>query len=237
MAKQTLADWMDVKRLGPADRQLALQRMLADFEADPRLAHAVPLLQRALALHTTALETQRTFEPAHRLRAMHRSDARALDLELGRLLGGLHAQLGGVVRALAEGSPARAGASRLTEAMFPRGLAAVVKARYVDQHHDVERLLTAVRDPDLAAHARSLGLDPILQEVARVNEAFGEAVSQRRTVSTWKDVRRTDAEAYRAYVRVILEVLSAYPDDDEPDLGRRNAVLEPLRAQEATRRR
>lgn len=231
MPKTKPTDWMNVRRMKPASRVLALQRMRGDFEEDENLASARPTLAAAIELNQRAAEDQRTFKGESDERSLHQERARALDHELDRLLGVVYTVLEGAVRALPKDSEERAQAKRLFEAMFPHGLAAVTQVRFVEQHQLVNGILGVARDgADWRPEVQSLGLATFFNQIEPVNAAYGAALSDASAARTYDEVRELDTRAYRAYARVVIAAVAAYPLDE--DAERLNAILAPVRAQE-----
>ncbi len=227
---ERLAELLDLYQLSLGsilfvlDRLEEMLRARGDEEALEYLEQAREKVRRGVALRTR-WDQQKHTDP------MDRSGTHELDARIDRMISSLVEMV--EANTDLSSAPER---SRLAEEfiddLFPRGVFPLTSQKYVEQHVHVDAFVDKIRE-EYAEHIEVLGVEPLVDEIEKLNDEFGELLEPDRDRVEYDEVEAAYVEAEDVFHRLLINVLDGYADDME-DL---NELLEPLFFQiEQTRR-
>lgn len=228
-----LETYVKVPRLTPGRRRLALQRMLSIVQANLDWAFLEPAIDVALTAQEDTIRTLVAWRDAQESAAMHASEATQLDVQVDQALSAWLGILRSTQSGFGETSPEALAAAFMEETLFSNGVGPITSLPYVDQHGEVDLLLTRVQeDEPLAEAATTLNLEPLLTRLTELNAAYGAALSRTATLS-YAELQALDREAWRSVVGVFVRIMGAFPDptDEHDDAVR--TLVEPYAVQAA----
>ncbi len=200
-------------------------------------ADAVKRADRVLTLALSVRDMELRYRKS-RFQALYGPQADTIDAQVDRAISAMMAAVG-ARQAIAGGpddeDPAIKAAARIESELLPRGVSYVTSLSYVEEHESVGLLLKRLLPGgDLAAEAKTLGLEPYLQHLQTLNTAFGAELARATPPSapSWDTIRAERAKMYRELTRYAAVVLGRYADDDETSQRSRDALLAPVLAQQ-----
>ncbi|MEZ4268733.1 MAG: hypothetical protein R3F39_20450 [Myxococcota bacterium] len=200
-------------------------------------ADAVQRADVVLALATATRDMELRYRKA-RFQPLYGPQADTMDAQVDRTMSAMMAAVGARL-AIAGGpddaDPAIKAAARIERELLPRGVSYVTSLSYVEEHESVALLVKRLAPGgDLAAEAKTLGLEPYVKHLHSLNTAFGAELAQATPPSapSWDAIRAERAKMHRELVRYAAVVLGRYAGDDEDSQRGREALLGPVLAQQ-----
>jgi len=225
--------FLTVPRMTAERRHIAVQRMKACIDDDPRYEAFRIDVDGVLAVHVEAITLSRRWVARREGRVTNAEIVRAVDAKLDRAWTALHDYLVNALSAFEPGSPHEAAARCLLDALFPRGPAAVTSLPYIDQHAALKALVERTRtERSLLKAVRTLAAGVLLDRIDELNESYGESLTRQERMS-FEEVLEVDRSAWRALTSLVARILGAFPSSEEPDEAARGELLGPIRDQEA----
>lgn len=162
---------------------------------------------------------------------LRRAGSKEMDNKVDRTLG----RLLRAVKPYAEmegDSPMKVLAKEMISELFPAGVGPITTQRYEDQYASVVELLERL-DRDFSTHVEELRLEPLVDQLAEFNEAYGEGLAGDDKGVAHSDVEAARAEAEDAFHRLLIKIMHDYMFD----LAELNEILKPFLRQEERLRR
>ena len=221
------SDYMSLARL-PGGRQLVVVRRMMEVARPLKLAALIAALQRAEALTTDRIALEARF--------VAQRDAGSARVEGGELDQLIDTACGIIDRTCETAlvgeriNPAKAKHARaLRAALFPAGLAAVVKVSYEEELAQLIRIKAALGGKEVEAALGALALKDEAQLILDNIDAYEEAIKRASGQVTFKDVVARRRECHEALCLVVAMVLSAFYDPaDAAHVEGRARLLAPL---------
>ncbi len=123
-------------------------------------------------------------------------------------------------------------AEELIDELMPTGVYPITSKKFGQQHLAVKEMVERLRG-DFSEHVQVLSLDEIVDQLAELNEEFGEKVNRPGDMVTYDEVQAARAEAQDAFDRLLIKILHDYGDD----LETLREILEPVHDQERKMKR
>jgi hypothetical protein len=123
-------------------------------------------------------------------------------------------------------------AEELIDELMPTGVYPITSKSFGEQHLAVDEMLGRLHS-DFSEHVQVLSLDEIVDQLAELNEEFGEKVNRPGDTVTYDEVQAARAEAQDAFDRLLIKILHDYGDD----LETLREILEPVHRQERQMKR
>ncbi|WP_428263682.1 hypothetical protein [Haliangium sp.] len=206
---------------------LELQRRATALGLTQVVEHAA----RAVAHDRYALEREGRYIPLRS--AQYGPDAIALDQQVDRKLAALDGFLDSQLRMFEEGSERAQAAAYLRDRFFPRGIAAMVRQSFIQEHMEVDALLGRREQPAVAAAIEALpGLAHMLDELKASNDQYGAAISDDDDRPTTDELRMLQAHGQRLMAEVIGLVVGHFGSTAPDDYDSLQHVLEPILEQQ-----
>ncbi len=219
---------MSIEDLG--DKIDQLPALFVGYKLDPGgieyiLNETVPTLeelqfQRGLELAKKAREAQKralgkqySWDQRKSGDPLARDGAKELDDRIDQTLSSLLQGLQ-TFATFPEGNDKRRIAEELISEYFPRGVFPITSKTYINQRAHVGKLVGQLRD-----HHRSelekLALAELVDELADLNEQFGERLNPQNDDVSYDEVRAARSEAEEAFYEFFAAVVGEYGDDLE----------------------
>jgi hypothetical protein len=217
--------------------QLALGALAYCLEhMEPKLRElgndeALQRLEEAREAHEVARSIKYDWKQQKRQRELAREGAVKLDNEIDQTLSTLQQALEAFADLKGESERTRMAEELLGE-LFPSGVYPITSQSFDVQQDDVEELLERLRGP-FAGHVQTLGVQEHVDQLAELNQEFGEKLDMDNDEISYDQVQAKYKEAEDAFHGLLVKVLSDYHDDMET----LNEVLEPVRKQSKRARR
>ena len=224
--------FLDVPKLTPGRRRLALQRIREAIEGQRRLNKLLSEVDNAIAMQERTVALRAARPRSMDLSRMHAAEAGRLDAKLDRAVAALHGVLQSLVRAYESDEPHAMVAAQMLKRVFPGGVAPITQLPYVDQHAAVDQLLTSLRsDPELQEGVEALGLDNLVARIEDLNGEYGQHVTRREMVSA-QDIRDADHDGWVALCKIVALIMGAVPGSTDEDDTLRATLMNPLLQQQ-----
>lgn len=213
-------------------RLTARQRVyvLEHFLEQAKLIDAPPIVAMAIR----ALAHDRPLVPMEQVRKFaarnsYGSGSTELDLKLTRGVSALESYLM-VKMAMASSDPEAArAAERLHARLFPFGVAAITRARFVQKHVDVKDMLTRLDDPEVVADvARLPEMPALVSHVRSLNEEFGKSLKEYTRVPDRDEMRKLQDRGHSLLLHTVAQIIAYFGEGDAAKEAQRDSLLEPL---------
>lgn len=232
MRQVPIDTFLVVPRLTAGRRQLALQRLAEQLEAQPALEALRPAVDEAIEAQRRVLELRAQRPRQQEEDRMHALQAVPLDAKLDRAVAALHGMVTQILRGFDPTDTDAAMASRIVEGVFPHGVASITQLPYVDQHAAVDHLVRTLRgDAELARAVTRLGLDSLVERIDALNVEYGQLITRGERI-TAQDLRDADREGWLAMCTVVAQVLGAVSGRTDDDEVLRGTLLRPILEQQ-----
>jgi hypothetical protein len=192
---------------------------------------ALQRLEQAREAHEVARGIKYDWKQQKRQAELARKGAVELDNEIDQTLSTLQKALEAFADLNGESERKRLAEELLGE-LFPSGVYPITSQSFDVQQDDVDELLERLRGP-FAEHVQKLGVQEHVDQLAELNQEFGEKLDMDNDEISYDQVQAKYKEAEDAFHGLLVKVLSDYHDDMET----LNEVLEPVRKQSKRARR
>lgn len=227
---EEIGDALTTYRHTPGSMQYCSKMMRVHLDALGN-DEAIVRLEDAEAKSSEAREKKYDWDQEKRADPMQRTDSRKWDARVDTSLSGL-ASAPEPYTTLDGDSEVKRLATEFINELFPAGVRPITSQRYEDQHAAVNELLQRV-DNDFTEHVDKLGLGPLVDQLERFNQRYGESLADEDEGVTYSDVKAATAAAQDAFHKLLIKVIHDYMDDVET----LNRVLKPFFQQEERLRR
>lgn len=155
-------------------------------------------------------------------------EARPLDISVDRTVTAIEGYCG-IQSRVYDGEPRAAAATRINRALFPNGVAAVIRLPYAEEHAQINMLLERAAADDLADDVAMLPeLPALLERLRERNLEYGEVLRAGTDVPKRNDVRDALALCQDRLAEVASLIIGLFalraPDDTEG----RDHLLQPI---------
>jgi hypothetical protein len=154
-------------------------------------------------------------------------EAKALDIEVDRLLSAIP-DAAKVAKAVAEDESERQAIDAFIDSLFPRGLAAVVNGRFVDELSAAEAIAQELDKQ--ASMVKTLGLVGVQAQLKKVVPRFSSALSKDKERSTisYDDLRARRAEGQERLAQYLFMTGGRFPSTSAADIKARASLWGPI---------
>jgi hypothetical protein len=212
--------------MDPSNQRYCLNKldpMVADLDNE-RLREQ---LVEAMELNERAGEMELAYKTDKQTRSEARNQAAAIDDKVDRTLSSIHDIIDNNAEMDRE-CRARSLARELREEFFPTGVYHLTSAKFDEQHMNVEDLLDQLQT-GFSEHVQKLGLEPMVETLAELNEEFGRQLdlAEADDSVTYDEVQEARSEAREAFHKVVFMIFGDYANQPET----REKLLEPIENQ------
>ncbi|WP_428264318.1 hypothetical protein [Haliangium sp.] len=218
-------------------RRVFICTQVAEAARGRGLDDLTALAERAIA-HDSELMRLRH----KRRRRQYRKDTVAIDQQLDRSVGGLDRFLASQLDVYGPDHPRGHAAAKLRARMLPRGVAALTKQSFVEQHVAVDSLLDIAAEPELAPlRATMPELDPMFDRIHELNQAYGDRLDEDHEQVSAERLHSMNQRGQALIAAVVAAVFAHValhaPDDTALLTALMRPVVEQSRALRIERRR
>jgi hypothetical protein len=153
--------------------------------------------------------------------------ARAIDLEIDKLLSGIDGFLSSWADLLGPDQQRSQYATQIRTTFFPDGLLPIINANYPTELAHLERMIDAGTGP-LAEAIAALDMGGPLQKLQELRDAFRDALDVPEPSMNWADVRAARQDGQRRLLGLLAHVLGKYNLSTEAHNDARRQLLAPL---------
>ncbi len=184
------------------------------------------LVDEALQLTDVAADRELDWDSRKDATPQNRAEATRTDNRIDKTLSAIHQVI--VTRAqLGPESEQGRMAREMRSELFPSGVYPLTSPRFQRQHMHVEKLLERLEGP-FSEHVDVLGLGQFVEQLAELNETFGDQIETGGDDEvTFDQVREARVEARDAFHRVVFAIFGDYCKEPET----REDLFAPIRAQ------
>lgn len=223
---ESRGDWLSSYSSYPLSA-LAYMNMHLKEELEERAnKEAVQDAEEAIRLQERAITAEYDYDAQKDQDPMVREGAQELDNRIDTTLSQL-LQAAEAFAALEAETRQKQLAEELIDELMPTGVYPITSKSFGEQHLAVDEMLGRLRG-DFSEHIEVLSLDEIVEQLAELNEEFGEKVNRPGDTVTYDEVQAARAEAQDAFDRLLIKILHDYGDD----LETLRDILEPVHDQE-----
>lgn len=125
-----------------------------------------------------------------------------------------------------------AAAGRVSKAIFPDGLDAVISLPYAEELSAIEGIVQSLRE-ELAAEVEMLGLRHLVARLAKLAVPYREALERTSDTVMYRAVKKARDRGHEFMLEIVALIVGRYFRADDPVHERKRALLlEPLVAQQ-----
>jgi hypothetical protein len=163
-------------------------------------------------------------------------EAKQVDTLVDVALGALRDSLEADVRDAAPGDVLSEKAAKLSQVVFPNGLAAVTNAPFVEQLAEVQRILQCLQSAEWAPVVSDLGLSRRVSRLVDLEKRYGAAIAMTTKSISFGEVKDARTQGQQMLLQAAAMILGLFPSESAADQAGRAKLLGPiLRQNEAIR--
>lgn len=163
-------------------------------------------------------------------------EAKQVDTLVDIALGALRDSLEADARDAAPGDVLSEKAAKLSQVLFPNGLAAVTNAPFVEQLAEVQRILQCLQSAEWAPVVNDLGLGRRVSRLVDLEKRYGAAIAMTTKSISFGEVKDARTQGQQLLLQAVAMILGLFPSEGAADQAGRTKLLGPiLRQNEAIR--
>ncbi|MFW5740463.1 MAG: hypothetical protein ACOC1F_08860 [Myxococcota bacterium] len=205
----------------PAGRRLhALRKTHAVAQQKVSSPDLHSFISVAMDKNMGALEGRTRWGEAKNEKIAYPEGAMLLNHEHDQIYASVHNVAGGMAEGMPAGTPLAEAGAMILATVYADGLAALTQKDYVQQR-EVTNVWLSRMNSDLAEFIDVLGVRPMIDRLAVVNDEMGAIIDEVKTRApvTWDDIKAADAAGQLAMLQVVAEIIGRFsgrkPGDDE----------------------
>lgn len=155
-------------------------------------------------------------------------EAKQIDIVMDVALGALRDSLEADARDAAPGDALGEAAAKLLQTLFPKGLAAVTNAPFVEQLAEVQRIIACLQSAEWTSVVNDLGLGRRLARLVELEKRYAAAIGLATKNISFADVKDARTQGQQLMLQAVAMILGLYPSGSDADTAARAKLLGPV---------
>jgi hypothetical protein len=229
-----VADLVQIRKLTPGRAAFAA-RLVRDLVHDGGEQEIAAEANQLITSAHAALTKRRAWAKGRAAASAARAGGKAVELDnqIDRLVSAIYNNAQSFLRSMNEKEPEAVKAQELVSELFPRGAIDITHRAFEDEAAAVNLLVKDLQGR-LASHAETLGLTPLVRQLASANATFTDALGQTPAGTVSYDVvTAAENDTQELLAGLVISIMSKYRGTEEAAVTRRSQLLAPILEQDA----